>query len=138
MYVDLAQAGVAIPKHRSVPIRSGPGTQILVLTGCVWVTQDGDGKDYILASGDGMSVTKPGLTLVMALEDSRVSLVAPKKLDAQALDRHYPSGETVESLAKRARQLRAEYIGHLATRFRGKLSRTVSEWSQWMHHPGSI
>ncbi|MEQ1880553.1 MAG: DUF2917 domain-containing protein [Burkholderiales bacterium] len=138
MYVDLAQAGVAIPKHRSVPIRSGPGTQMLVLTGCVWVTQEGDGKDYILASGDAMAVRKTGLTLVMALEDSTVSLAVPEKSGAQPAERHYPKGETVDSLTNRAKQLRAEYIGHLAGRFRGKLRRAVSGWSEWIRHPGSI
>jgi Protein of unknown function (DUF2917) len=138
MYIDLAQAGIAIQKHRSVPIRTGPGTQILVLAGCVWVTQEGDGRDYILASGEAMRVSKTGLTLVMALEESRVSLVAPEKPDVQPSERHYLSGGTVELLTNRAKHLRAEYVGDLAGRFREELRRTVSDWSNWMHHPGSI
>jgi Protein of unknown function (DUF2917) len=138
MYVDLAQAGNSIRKGSSVPVHSGPGTQVLVLMGCVWVTQEGDGRDYILASGDAMRVSKTGLTLVMAIEDSRVSLVAPEKPNTQPSAPRYLSGGTVESLTNRAKQLRAEYIGHLAGRFKEKLRGAVSEWSKWMHHPGSI
>ena len=126
MHIDLAQAGVVIRKQRSVPIRSGPGTQILVLMGCVWVTQEGDGRDYVLSSGEAMVVSKTGLTLVMALEDSTVSLMESGKLDARLADKNSPSGETRELLTNRAKQLRAEYIGYLAGRLRGKLGQAVS------------
>lgn len=128
MYVDLAQAGVVIKKQQTVPIRSGPGTQILVLIGCVWVTQEGDARDHVLSSGEAMVVSKTGLVVITALEDSTVSVMQSGETNAQLPEPHFPSGETLELFMVRAKQLRSEYIGHLASRLREKLGRAVSSW----------
>ncbi len=132
MYVDLAQAGVVIKKQQTVPIRSGPGTQILVLIGCAWVTQEGDARDHVLSSGEAMVVSKTGLVVITALEDSTVSVLQSGATNASLPEPHFPSGfpsgETLELFMVRAKQLRSEYIGHLASRLREKLGRAVSSW----------
>lgn len=130
MYVDLAQAGVVIKKLQTVPIRSGPGTQILVLIGCVWVTQEGDARDYVLSSGEGMVVSKTGLVVIMALEDSTVSVMQSGATNASRPEPNFPSGETLELFMVRAKQLRTEYIGHLASRLREKLGRAFLWWRE--------
>lgn len=132
MYVDLAQAGVAIKKQQSMPILSGPGTQILVLMGCVWVTQEGDARDHVLSSGEAMVLSKTGLALVMALEGSMVSVVKPEKSHARPAEPHIPGGETLELLATRAKQMRSEYVGHLASQVSETLGRAVSSWRGWI------
>jgi hypothetical protein len=80
MDVDLAQASIVVKKGRSLPLRAAPGTRILVLLGCAWITQEGDPRDYIVGSGEEMLVTRPGQTLFTAIEDSAVSLLQAEKV----------------------------------------------------------
>ena len=45
---------------------------VLCLEGSLWVTQEGDIRDYLLEDGDAFLVTRPGLVLVRALKPSRI------------------------------------------------------------------
>ena len=45
---------------------------IYCLKGSIWVTQEGDIRDYILEAGDAFLVTLPGLVLVRALKPARI------------------------------------------------------------------
>ena len=45
---------------------------LFCLEGQVWVTQEGDIRDYLLGSGDAFLVTLPGLVLVRALTAARI------------------------------------------------------------------
>jgi hypothetical protein len=45
---------------------------IYCLKGSIWVTQEGDIRDYILGEGDAFLVTLPGLVLVRALKPARI------------------------------------------------------------------
>ena len=51
--------------------RKGQQT-VLCLEGSLWVTQEGDIRDYVLEEGDAFLVTQPGLVLVRALKRSRI------------------------------------------------------------------
>jgi len=45
---------------------------LFCLEGSVWVTQEGDIRDYMLEAGDAFLVTQPGLVLVRALTPARI------------------------------------------------------------------
>lgn len=45
---------------------------LFCVKGRVWITQEGDIRDYLLESGDAFLITLPGLTLVRALTPSRI------------------------------------------------------------------
>lgn len=45
---------------------------LFCLHGRVWVTQEGDIRDYLLESGDAFLITLPGLILVRALTAARI------------------------------------------------------------------
>jgi hypothetical protein len=45
---------------------------LFCVQGRVWITQEGDIRDYLLESGDAFLITLPGLTLVRALTPSRI------------------------------------------------------------------
>ena len=45
---------------------------LFCLQGRVWVTQEGDIRDYLLESGDAFLITLPGLVLVRALTPARI------------------------------------------------------------------
>ena len=47
------------------------GDVIKCLNGTLWVTQEGDLKDYVLEPGQDFWVTKPGIVVVQALENSQ-------------------------------------------------------------------
>ena len=46
------------------------GEMITVLKGTLWITQTGDLNDYLICSGERFWVTKPGMVLVQATQDS--------------------------------------------------------------------
>jgi hypothetical protein len=134
MNVDLNQAGIAVQKHRSLPIRSAPGTQVLVLLGCVWITQEGDRRDYILSSGETMVVSRSGLTLLTALEDSSVSLLQPQEIAFHAINQVRLGDDEMELLIARAKQLRAEHLRRLLGRLRDSAQRLFLGLRAWVHH----
>ena len=45
---------------------------LFCIQGRVWVTQEGDIRDYLLEAGDAFMITLPGLILVRALTPARV------------------------------------------------------------------
>jgi hypothetical protein len=47
------------------------GDVIRCLYGALWVTQDGDMKDYVLKAGQEFWVTRAGTVIVQALEDGK-------------------------------------------------------------------
>ena len=57
--------------HASRPF----GHRIECLTGALWITQDGDRRDIVLAPGDSFSFDRVGDALISALEDSRFLLL---------------------------------------------------------------
>jgi hypothetical protein len=44
---------------------------ITCLNGTLWITQEGDFKDYVLESGRSFWVTRPGSVVLQALDHSR-------------------------------------------------------------------
>ncbi len=47
------------------------GDVINCLNGLLWITQEGDLKDYVLEAGRDFWVTKPGTVVLQALDDSQ-------------------------------------------------------------------
>lgn len=121
MDVDLAQASVVVRRHQSLQVRCTPGTQILVLWGCVWITQEGDPRDYVVSSGETMTVHNTGLTLTTALDDSTVSILEPRQEALPRIKRDYPRQDNVRLHMVRANELRNAYVAHLV----GRLERSV-------------
>jgi hypothetical protein len=51
------------------------GTRIQSDEGTVWITEEGEPRDFVVGPGETYVVTRPGLTLVQAMVASRVALV---------------------------------------------------------------
>lgn len=45
---------------------------LFCLQGSIWVTQEGDIRDYVLNAGDAFLITLPGLVMVRALTPARM------------------------------------------------------------------
>ena len=50
------------------------GTRIQSHEGTVWITEEGEPRDFVVGPGDAFLVTRPGRTLVQAMVASRVAL----------------------------------------------------------------
>ena len=55
-----------IEKGRLLRIDAAPGDRLQVRLGDVWVTQHGDSKDYMLRTGESMTLSSEGAALAMA------------------------------------------------------------------------
>ena len=59
-------------------IQDGAGSVLHVQSGALWVTQEGDGRDYYLGEGSTFKLSSDGLALAQATRASNVSLSAPE------------------------------------------------------------
>lgn len=50
------------------------GTRIEPFEGTLWITEEGESRDFVVAAGEAFVVARPGRTLVQALAASRVEL----------------------------------------------------------------
>jgi hypothetical protein len=70
-----------------VRVDDQPGTTIYVWSGELWVTQEGDARDYYLTAGQSFTVAADGTALATAMCRSWVSVTppAPRASRAQRL-----------------------------------------------------
>lgn len=57
-----------------VTLVDAEGVRVLPRQGQVWITQEGDREDHIVAAGEALVVLRPGRTIVQALEPSRIAI----------------------------------------------------------------
>ena len=72
------------------------GDVISCKCGSLWITQDDDLKDYILSSGQNFWVTKPGMVIVQALDDSQFAYNLNEMRDHVEINRQ-PSHTTLRT-----------------------------------------
>jgi len=74
---DLNQVARWLAKDSLLRIRNGRGQSVMVLEGLVWITQDGDPRDIFLEAGQSFTLDCPQMTLVQALKETRLLVLAP-------------------------------------------------------------
>ncbi len=63
---------ISLPKYQMWNIEGDRrGDVISCMSGLMWVTQEGDFKDYIVEAGRSFWVTRRGTVIVQALDDSK-------------------------------------------------------------------
>ena len=77
MNLNFSRADLLLGKHESIRLHDAAGTRVRTLRGELWITQDGDPKDYFLPTGEELIVAVPGLVLIQALEPAEVVLREP-------------------------------------------------------------
>lgn len=63
-------------RGRILRIQGGAASVLRVQSGALWVTQEGDSRDYYLADGGAFQLTGNGLAIAQATRPSSVSLSA--------------------------------------------------------------
>jgi len=74
MNIRFAQGRMQLPRHQHLEVVDGRGTSMQCLLGSIWITQDGDPRDVVLAAGESFTVERNGVTIVYATADAEVSL----------------------------------------------------------------
>ena len=65
-------------------LRDARGVRMLLCEGMLWITQDGDATDYVLAAGDLLVIDRNGLTIIGALTDAWIALDGRRARPADA------------------------------------------------------
>ena len=62
----------------TLSVADGEATTIRIDHGCVWITEEGSVIDHVLETGQRYTFDRPGVALVAAQGDVRVTLLAPR------------------------------------------------------------
>ncbi len=68
---DLLLAARSLAKGRIRRLPARPGRSIECLSGSIWITQDGDLRDVVLAPGEAFAFDRRAEALLSAFADSR-------------------------------------------------------------------
>ncbi len=83
MNQDLINGSRNLAKGRIRHVSAERGRRVECLSGSIWITQDGDLRDVVLAPGEAFDFDRRGDALLSAFADSRYLL-----LDSCAPQRH--------------------------------------------------
>ena len=57
-----------------VTLDDAEGTSVRTRCGAVWLTEEGEAKDFVLSAGERRVIANPGRTLIQAMQTSWVSI----------------------------------------------------------------
>lgn len=78
MNIALDASTLSLRRDGLIAVRDGEGSRIRCLSGSLWVTEEQGGDDVVLEPGEGFTIRRPGLTLIMALQPTTLQLAEPK------------------------------------------------------------
>ena len=70
----VVQGNLDLMRGNMVRIEDGRGTMVRVVSGEVWITEEGDPRDRFVTAGRYVRIVSSGVTLVSALRRSSISL----------------------------------------------------------------
>ena len=76
MKIHLQHGGVCLARNESFAISNGKGYRVVCHSGTVWITQDNDPRDVILARGESFTLDRPGRALVHAFDAAAIAVKA--------------------------------------------------------------
>lgn len=82
MQIELKRSSVHLAREGLLAIRDGRSTQVVCEAGSVWITQEGDSRDSIIAAGESFTIRQQGLTILTALEPSQLAILEPAQSGA--------------------------------------------------------
>jgi hypothetical protein len=68
---------VYLKEHESLRLPDGAGLEVRCLLGNLWITEEGNGEDNIIADGESFVLDRPGLSLATALRGPALLVVHP-------------------------------------------------------------
>lgn len=101
-------------------IEDGRGMLVHVWEGAVWITQEGDRRDYFVPARSSFRVNRPGLTVISAIARSAIALTSP-----------YEHGFTGRIDVVRAGTGNIEPVFVLPGKFSAFRARLAKCWTGW-------
>jgi len=120
---------VELAPNEALTIMVDHGTEIRVVQGALWITQEGDGRDHIVAAGTRFRSGHRGAIVVSALERASrasVSWADPGRARGYLHSDVQLDYGQIEQLQNAARRLRAEELARLVSRGFARLARAWS------------
>jgi hypothetical protein len=78
MLAPAALEPIAVAAQTVHRIEDGRGLMISCIRGPTWVTQEGDPRDIVLASGESVVLDRRGVAVVYAFQDALITVGAPQ------------------------------------------------------------
>lgn len=119
---------VELAPRQAITVRAHRGTEVRVVHGEAWITQEGDGEDYIVGTGTRFCSGSDGSIVVSALnEGSRVvvSWTDPAVAGGYARSGVWLDYSHIERLERGARRARADELVRL---MRAGIARLIRVW----------
>jgi hypothetical protein len=95
MLAPLVLEPIALAARSVHRIEDARGVKVSCVRGVTWITQENDGRDLILASGDSVVLDRRGVAVVYAFRDAVITIGPGWRLPAAA-------GVSVRSIPERA------------------------------------
>ena len=73
---------VRLNERESLRLPDSAGFEVRCLLGNLWITEEGDGEDRIIAHGESFVLDRPGLSLATALSGPALLVVKPGRVSA--------------------------------------------------------
>jgi hypothetical protein len=71
------RAELRLESRQILRLRDASGTRVQCLKGALWITQDRDPEDHFIGAGDELTLDRPGLVLIHAIEPAECVLSEP-------------------------------------------------------------
>jgi hypothetical protein len=68
-----------ISRNQSISVAARRGTTVRVSRGRIWLTRDGDARDYVLNPGDSMNLEASGRVVLFGLTAAFVQVDKPER-----------------------------------------------------------
>lgn len=100
MDTSLSLALKQLAQGSLLTLRKAQGRGVAVFSGRLWITQEGDLRDFIVEAGDSVRFDRPGPVVIEALADTRLLLLDPIATSAPM---PWPSAAALHRDARRQR-----------------------------------
>jgi hypothetical protein len=91
----LVHGGLGMGRGASVRIEDGAGINVYIWEGEVWLTQEGDPRDYFVTPGQWFRIKRDGTALLYATRRTHATLTSAKSEDYARLITVTPAGTSI-------------------------------------------
>jgi hypothetical protein len=76
-YEHLVHGLAPLARGDIMRIEDGRGMRVHVREGAVWITQEGDRRDYYISAGGSLRLTRDGRTVIAAVRHASIAVTSP-------------------------------------------------------------